>query len=136
MMNKEKITLINGSEITLMEPEEVLRLPNMAPYAYNIVAVYGIPSKPYTDDKHWFMGMMFDVGMLNCWLSADSLKEAGYSGAKVPVLMETIRRFEQRQIPLKVVGTYRPDKGSLYVDYGSTLPYLLEASDELTKNEN
>jgi hypothetical protein len=95
------------------------------------VAMRDIPSDVYTDNEQWYRGFIFKMGDITCGISAESLRKAGFSGMNIPALAETFRRFEERQVPLKVIGTYRTHNQNFDVDYARSFPYILDALDHL-----
>ena len=102
---------------------------------YDIV-IKGLPSEPYTDGERWYMGMFFNIGDIKCFLTKESLNEAGYSILKVPLLTGIIKNLNEKSKQLKVKGKYIPDLNSLVIDYEGTIPYVEEVLDEIINEEN
>lgn len=95
------------------------------------VTMKSIPSDPYTDNEQWYRGFIFKIGNISYGISAESLINAGYDARKIPLLLDTFKRFEEQKVSLKVVGSYRTHNQTFDVNYEQTLPYVLRAINQL-----
>ncbi len=98
------------------------------------ITMEAIPSSIYSSNMH--TGFIFKMGSINCGISNDSITKSEYnSPGKIPLLMETFRRFEEQKIPVRLTGKYRTDEQTFDTDYTQTMPYILRAIGKLSKRK-